>query len=62
MADQSLYYDVPGHRLICSSCYEWTDMDDLYLDPDGGVWDTCRGCGERWEIATLFLWMMERVR
>ena len=53
MADQSLRYDVPGHRLICCICMEWTDFDDLAVDSDGTTWDMCKVCGALEAVAAI---------
>jgi hypothetical protein len=31
--------------LLCAICVEWLHVDDLYVDPNGDKWDTCKPCG-----------------
>lgn len=57
VADPSLWRDVPNHRLICASCIEWVDFDDLYEDPAGQVWDVCKPCGDAHLVAPIFAMM-----
>jgi hypothetical protein len=40
MADWSLTRR-PG-ECMCCICFEWTPVDELYVDDAGDVWDVCR--------------------
>lgn len=32
-------------HMMCCICFEYTKVDELWVDDEGQTWDMCKGCG-----------------
>jgi hypothetical protein len=42
-------YDGEGRltHILCCVCFEFTRVQDLYVDDAGEKWDVCHGCASK---------------